>query len=306
LTDPTRVRRPRPVLRAIGAVVAFYLVGFLLVFLLLTLAMLAFAGRLTHGASAQDLAAHPTATFALVQGVVLLIGFGLATWVVGVRALALDATALRWRVRLGPLRGLGAGLVFGILPAAVAMLLGVFTAGAGWLPDGGSLAGWLVQSGKTVLILAPAALSEELMFRGFPLVVAARALGRGRAVVLLSVMFAVAHFQNFTVAHIQAPELIAAGLGNIALAGIWLSLAFFSPGGMWTAVGAHLGWNATLATLAAPVSGLPFDIPSIDYRMGHPAWLTGGAFGPEGGLLATLTLTVTVVLLAQWLRKEPT
>ena len=56
---------------------------------------------------------------------------------------------------------------------------------------------------------------------------------------------------------------------------------------MWTAFGAHLGWNATLAALAAPVSGLPFDIPYIDYRMGGPAWLTGGAFGPEGGLLAT-------------------
>ena len=178
------------------------------------------------------------------------------------------------------------------------MMLGVFTAGAGWLRDSGSLTDWLAQSGKTVLILAPAALSEELMFRGFPMVMAARAIGRGRAVVLLSVLFAVAHIRN--------PDVTSAGLGNIALAGIWLSLAFFSPGGMWTAFGAHLGWNATLAALAAPVSGLPFNIPYIDYRMGHPVWLTGGAFGPEGGLLATLALTVTVALVAQWIRKEPT
>jgi membrane protease YdiL (CAAX protease family) len=294
LTEPTRVRRPRPVLRAIGAIVAFYLLGFLLVGLLL----IPFAGRLTRGASAQELAAHPTPLFALVQGVALLVAFGLATWLVGVRALRLDATALRWRVRLAPLRGIAAGLAFGILPAAVAMMLGVFTAGAGWLRDSGSLTDWLAQSGKTVLILAPAALSEELMFRGFPMVMAARAIGRGRAVVLLSVLFAVAHIRN--------PDVTPAGLGNIALAGIWLSLAFFSPGGMWTAFGAHLGWNATLAALAAPVSGLPFNIPYIDYRMGHPGWLTGGAFGPEGGLLATLALTVTVVLVAQWIRKEPT
>ena len=294
MTEPTRVRRPRPVLRAIGAIVAFYLLGFLLV----TLCLIPFAGRLTRGASAQELAAHPTPLFVLVQGVGLLVAFGLATWVVGVRALGLDASALRWRVRLGPLRGIAAGLALGILPAAVAMMLGAFTTGAGWLRDAGSLGDWLAQSAKTVLILAPAALSEELMFRGLPMVVAARAIGRGRAIVLLSVIFAVAHIRN--------PDVTTAGLGNIALAGIWLSLAFFSPGGMWTAFGAHLGWNATLATLAAPVSGLPFDIPSIDYRMGHPAWLTGGAFGPEGGLLATLTLTVTVVLLAQWLRKEPT
>jgi hypothetical protein len=294
LTDPTRVRRPRPVLRAIGAVVAFYVLGFLLVALFL----IPFAKLLTRGASAQELAAHPTPLFALVQGVALLLGFGLATWVVGRRALGLDTVALRWRVRLEPLRGFAAGLAFGILPAAVAMMLGVFTAGAGWLRDTGSLADWLAQSSKTVLILAPAALAEEMMFRGLPMVVAARVMGRGRAIVLLSVLFALAHIRN--------PDVTAAGLGNIALAGIWLSLAFFSPGGMWTAFGAHLGWNATLAALAAPVSGLPFDIPYIDYRMGRPVWLTGGAFGPEGGLLATFALTVTVVLVAQWVRKEPT
>ena len=294
MTEPTTTRRPRPVLRAFGAIVAFYVLGILLVVLLL----MPFAGRLTHGASATELAAHPTPLFALAQGAGLLVAFGLATWVIGVRWLGLDAAALRWRTRLGPLKGIAVGLVFGILPAAVAMTLGVFTAGAGWLRDGGSLADWLLQSGKTILILAPAALSEELMFRGMPMVVAARAIGRGRAIVLLSLIFAIAHIQN--------PDVTPAGLGNIALAGIWLALAFFSPGGMWTAFGAHLGWNATLASLAAPVSGLPFDIPYIDYRMGQPIWLTGGAFGPEGGLLGTLALTVTVVLVAQWVRREPT
>jgi hypothetical protein len=40
--------------------------------------------------------------------------------------------------------------------------------------------------------------------------------------------------------------------------------------------------------------------------MGRPTWLTGGAFGPEGGLLGTLALTVAVVVVAQWLRKDPT
>lgn len=294
MTDPTPVRRPRPILRAIGAIVSFYLLGFLLS----ALVLLPFAGRLTGGLSATELAAHPTPLFALAQGAALLFGFGIATWVVGVRALGLDAADLRLRTRLGWAKGLAVGLVFGILPAAVAMMMGVFTAGAGWVDDGGSLSQWLAEVGRTVLILAPAALAEELMFRGLPLVVAARVLGRGRAIVLLSVLFALAHLKN--------PDVTAAGIGNIALAGILLSLAFFSPGGMWTAVGAHLGWNATLAALAAPVSGLPFDIPAIDYRTGSPVWLTGGAFGPEGGLLATVTLTATVVLLSRWIRKEPT
>lgn len=294
MTDPAPARRSKPVLRAVGAVVSFYLLGFLLS----ALVLLPFAGRLTRGVSAAQLAAHPTPLFALVQGVALLLAFGAATWVVGVRALALDSAALRWRTRLGWGRAFGAGLALGMVPAAAAMMMGVFTAGAGWSRDGGSLGQWVAEAGKTVLILAPAALAEEIMFRGLPMLVVAAVLGRGRTILLLSVMFAVAHIKN--------PDVTAAGLGNIALAGIFLSLAFYSPGGMWTAFGAHLGWNATLAALAAPVSGLPFDIPYIDYRTGNPAWLTGGAFGPEGGLLATVTLAATVVLVTRWIRKEPT
>ena len=184
-------------------------------FLLVALFLMPFATLLTRGVSAQELAAHPTPLFALVQGVALLLGFGLATWVVGRRALGLDAIALRWRVRLEPLRGFAAGLAFGILPAAVAMMLGVLIAGAGWLRDTGSLADWLAQSSKTVLILAPAALAEEI---DVPRASAARAprgsSGRGRAIVLLSVLFALAHIRN--------PDVTAAGLGNIALAGILL------------------------------------------------------------------------------------
>jgi len=294
LTEPAPVRRSRPLLRAIGGIVSFYLLGFLLS----ALVLFPFVGRLTGGRSSAELAAHPTALFALAQGLALLLAFGAATWVVGYRALGLDGWSLRWRVRLSWAKGLAVGLVFGVLPAAVAMTMGVFTAGAGWIHDGGSLGQWVAQVGRTVLILAPAALAEELMFRGLPMVVASRVLGRGRAIVVLSVLFALAHLSN--------PDVTVAGIGNIALAGIFLSLAFYSAGGMWTAFGAHLGWNATLAALAAPVSGLPFDIPYIDYRMGSPVWLTGGAFGPEGGLLATATLAATVVLVAQWNRKEPT
>jgi hypothetical protein len=282
------------VLRALGAIVLFFLLGFLLSALLL----IPFASMLTQGATPAELAAHPPALFVLGQGLVLLLAFGAATWVVGVRALGLSAADLRWRTGLVWLRGLGVGFALGVLPAAVAMTTGVFAAGAAWTHDGGSLAQWISQVGLTLLFLAPAALSEELMFRGLPMVVAARAIGRWPAVVLLSVLFAFAHIKN--------PDVTPAGIGNIILAGIFLSLAFFSAGGMWTAFGAHLGWNVTLAALAAPVSGTPFDMPYIDYRMGSPAWLTGGAFGPEGGLIATGVLAAAAVLVARWNRKEPT
>jgi hypothetical protein len=54
------------------------------------------------------------------------------------------------------------------------------------------------------------------------------------------------------------------------------------------------------------VSGVPFDIPFLDYTAGTPVWLTGGAFGPEGGLAATLALALAIPIAARWAGKDQT
>jgi hypothetical protein len=60
---------------------------------------------------------------------------------------------------------------------------------------------------------------------------------------------------------------------------------------MALAWGAHFGWNAGLAILFdAPVSGYPFQVPVVEYTAGSHPWVDGGAFGPEGGLVATIAL----------------
>ena len=43
----------------------------------------------------------------------------------------------------------------------------------------------------------------------------------------------------------------------------------------------------------------------INYIPGGPSWLTGGPFGPEGGLLATVAITVALVVVWRGGRKEP-
>ena len=214
------------------------------------------------------------------------------------KLLRLDAKDLRWKVNVRRTRGFVTGLLLGGLPAALAMVLGVFAGGAAWVRDGGAATDFPGGVLVTVALLAPAALAEEVMFRGVPLVVLAKFIGRPAALVLLSVLFSLAHLDN--------PEVSARAIGNVALAGILLSLAFYSPGGMWTAFGAHLGWNGTLASLGAPVSGLPFDIPYIDYTMGGPPWLTGGRFGPEGGLRRYHRHYGGDFVAARWVRKEAT
>jgi uncharacterized protein len=294
LTDAPVPSGRLSVRRAVAGSLGFLVLGFIL----FGLAVAPFASRFIGHGTVEELARRPTISLALLQGLGLLLAFGLATWIIGVKVLQLDLRDLRWRTRLGSARGFAAGLVLGILPAAVAMLLGVIAGGAAWLPDAGSLSDYLSRIALILLVLAPAALAEEIIFRGVPLVLLSRTFGRPAALVLLSLVFALAHITN--------PDVTARALGNITLAGILLSLAFFSPGGMWAAFGAHLGWNMTLAALGAPVSGLPFEIPFVDYSMGGPAWLTGGAFGPEGGLLSTVAITSAIILAVQWVRKDPT
>jgi membrane protease YdiL (CAAX protease family) len=191
------------------------------------------------------------------------------------------------------------GLAVGAGAAAVALLAAVLVANSHWSRDAGGTGEYLAQVTKTSLVLAPAALSEEIMFRGLPLILVAAAIGRGTALVLVAgLVFALFHGLN--------PGITPLGLGNIALAGIFLGVAFYAPGGLWTAFGAHLGWNAMLAALDAPVSGLPFSIPLIDYRAGDPVWLSGGRFGPEGGLLATGAITGALLIMLRWTRQDPT
>ena len=273
-------RRPIRLPRALAGSVAFAVLGTILVTLLAVGANEAglLAGGLGIG----------------VQGLIMLAAFGAATIVVGPVALGVSAAELRWRNTGDAALGFGRGLGIGALPALVALLLGVL-AGARWMEDAGGIAAYLSQVGLTVLVLAPAALAEEVIFRGLPLVLLAMAAGRRAAIIVTSALFGLAHLAN--------PGATGLAVFNIALAGVFLAVVFYAPGGMWTAWGAHLGWNGMLAALDAPVSGLPFLIPLIDYDPDGPGWLTGGSFGPEGGLFATVALAIAIAVTARWARE---
>ncbi|MGB7212627.1 MAG: type II CAAX endopeptidase family protein [Gemmatimonadales bacterium] len=219
-----------------------------------------------------------------------LVGFGLATYVIGVRVLKLDLVSLRylpWRQgRVGFATGLGAGIVLAALAMTLALPLG-----ADWGRTAGSLGGWAGATFGTTAVLLPAAFAEEFVFRGVGMVALAGAFGRWPAIVAIAVVFGVAHLGND---HVTALAVV-----NVTLAGVFLGAMFYLPGGIWTATGAHLGWNATLAGLGAPVSGLPFAIPLIRYQSTGPAWVAGAAFGPEGGIVASLVLAAAIVFLAR-------
>ncbi|HEU5041165.1 MAG TPA: type II CAAX endopeptidase family protein [Gemmatimonadales bacterium] len=281
--------------KAIGWSIAF------VVLTLLVASMLGFGiAMLVRGSrdGALELLASVGPGAMLIQAAVTLLAAGAFTWLIGHRALGLTLHDLRWTGAGQGGRGFAWGLLAGALAAGLTLAISVAGGDAAWLRDDGTLGQYFGRAALTVAVLAPAALSEEIIFRGVPLVLLASTLGRGGAVAAIAIPFALAHLGN--------PNLTALGVGNIALAGIFLGLAFYAPGGIWTAWGAHLGWNGLLAALDTPVSGVPFDIPFLDYRAGAPTWLTGGAFGPEGGLAATAALAVAIPLAARWIGKDQT
>ncbi len=285
----------RGVLLAIVLTVAFALIGFAVSAGLVVLYAALSASDLAAGLEAASVPGGGTQT--LVQGAALLVGFLIATAMIGKWLLGWSFRDLRWtrgRTALaGALRGLGLGAGAAALAMGTAVLMGA----AFWSADRGGVADYAVQVGKTAAVLAPAALSEEIMFRGLPLVLLAGVIGRWPALVLVAGV-------GFSLAHAINPGVTPLAHLNIALAGVMLGVAFFAPGGLWTAFGAHLGWNVMLAALDAPVSGMPFTIPLLDYHSGNPAWLSGGGFGPEGGVLATVALAGALLIAQRWNRQE--
>ena len=228
-----------------------------------------------------------------------VLGFGLATWVVGRWLDRRSWEALGWRPRTGGARALLLGAGAGGVMAATAVALAV----AGGQTAVAARGEWAVWSWTAAALplgagFLLAALTEELMFRGYPLRRLAEAVGAGPATAIAGAGFALAHLGN--------PSATAFSTVNVGLAGVWLAAAFFSPGAMPLAWGAHFGWNATLALgFAAPVSGYAFPLPALEYRPGPHAWIDGGAFGPEGGIVATLVMLGGTAALVAWSRRAP-
>jgi uncharacterized protein len=135
----------------------------------------------------------------------------------------------------------------------------------------------------SIVVFGIGAFGEELLFRGYLFQSLTAGANKIIAVGSFSLFFAAAHLAN--------PHVTLFSFVNIALAGLWLSLAYYQTGALWYPIGVHFGWNFFQHLYAFPVSGGHFEafkLGIVDQR--GPEWLTGGAFGPEGGVLATVML----------------
>ena len=132
-----------------------------------------------------------------------------------------------------------------------------------------------------------AALAEEVFFRGYLFQTFIQGMTFLPAMIIMALFFAFAHRLN--------PNATAFGLINVALAAVWLSIAYMKTRSLWLPFGLHVSWNYSQTVIYSfPTSGIDF----TKFQLGEitqtgPEWITGGAFGPEGGAIATLMLILS-------------
>jgi hypothetical protein len=142
--------------------------------------------------------------------------------------------------------------------------------------------------------LAFMALWEELRFRGIEISGFRTLMPPWAALVLSSLLFGLAHAWNA-----NATALSIAG--NI-VGGLVYGYAFLVSGAIWLPTGLHAAWNmAQGPILGLPISGY-LEGGLWNPVVSGPQVFTGGAYGPEAGIIGLWSRLLILALLWVYLR----
>jgi uncharacterized protein len=192
--------------------------------------------------------------------------------------------ASRRNLSFGLLGGIGAALAVVVVPLALR--------GADLEPVPNEHFQWPSLVFVSILLLF-GAVGEEMLFRGYGFQVLVRGIGAFATILPIAVLFGFAHSQNLNFSPLA--------LANTILWGVVLGYAYVRSGDLWLPIGLHFGWNWALPLLGVNLSGFTMDVTgyAMHWKIGER--LSGGAYGPEGGLLTT----AVVIGLFFYLLKAP-
>jgi membrane protease YdiL (CAAX protease family) len=149
--------------------------------------------------------------------------------------------------------------------------------------------------------------AEELMSRGYQIKNLAEGLRSSmlgeRQAILLAWMISSTVFGLF---HIANPDATVVSSVNIIVAGITLGAGYVMTGQLAIPIGMHISWNFCLGNVfGLPVSGRTAPSEIVTFvaveRSGPDVW-TGGAFGPEAGLLGLVATVTGISATIAWVK----
>jgi uncharacterized protein len=223
-------------------------------------------------------------------GAILLAGIVLSSYWAYVRIVERrPVIELSWP---GRLREFGAGVLLGALlfclTIGVLAGLGVYrvTGSNGWIAMLATVPGFILSG-----------VLEEVVMRGIVFRIVEQSLGSWIALAISAAIFGLLHLLN------PGATLLNAGAVMVE-AGVLLAAAYMLTRRLWFCIGIHIAWNFTEGgVFSAAVSG-GHTKGLLQAQLAGADWLTGGAFGAEGSVVAVVICTAAgIALLVKAVRK---
>jgi len=204
-----------------------------------------------------------------------------------------------WWIDLAFGLALGASLQAGVFLIEIA---------SGWATITGTLKGswggytFPVSMISFLLFFVGAGIYEETWNRGYLIKNLAEGLnfnplGTKGAIWLSTIATAVI----FGLGHATNPGATVASTLAFLLAGLLYATSYALTGELAIPIGYHIAWNLFEgAVFGFPVSSYSLDASFIVTRVDGPELWTGGAFGPEAGLLGILARVIGMLLIVAW------
>jgi len=194
-------------------------------------------------------------------------------------------------------RGLGKNLFFGILIGVILQSLTILFI---YL-----MGGYEVVSINKFIYVIPAltmaftsSVFEEILLRGIIFRIMEEKMGSYIALVISALIFGGLHFAN-------PNGSLVASIGLAIQAGLLLGVSYMYTRSLWLPIGLHFGWNFMQSGIyGATVSGYHLDQSWLTSKISGASWFTGGAFGPEGSIQATVFCMIAAALFLYFCRRN--
>lgn len=143
----------------------------------------------------------------------------------------------------------------------------------------------------SMVIAITTAVFEETIFRGIIFRIMEEKLGSYIALFISALIFGALHLLN------PNSSLLTA-FGLAVQAGLLLGAAYIYSKNLWFPIAIHFAWNFTQSgVFGAVTSGNSIGKSLLNTNIQGPTLITGGTFGPEGSIQATLFCFTAAIIL---------